>query len=142
MNDNDDLDSTTPRPVLESAGERTTGGSAPIPVLVEPVRPRRAPASGPLRWVVALVATALVLAGAVGLTAVAGAGNGASPTLAYVPADALVYAEARFDLPGNQRDQATRFLARLPGLLDSANLSLKIDRALSGRRPASCWRMG
>ena len=42
------------------------------------------------------------------------------------------YAEARLDLPGDQRDQATRFLAQLPGLLDSANLSTKIDRALDG----------
>jgi hypothetical protein len=132
MNDNDDLAFTSPTPERETAGERTTGGPAPVPVPVEPVRPRRAPAGGRLRWVIALVATALVLAGAVGLAAVAGAGNGASPTLAYVPADALAYAEARLDLPGDQRDQAIRFLTRLPGLLDSANLSFKVDRALDG----------
>ncbi len=132
MGENDDLALATPTPAHETAGERTAGEPAPVPVLVEPVRARRAPSGGRLRWIVALVATALVLAGAVGLAAVAGAGNGASPTLAYVPADALAYAEARLDLPGDQRDQATRFLTRLPGLLDSANLPFKVDRALDG----------
>jgi hypothetical protein len=132
MSDHVDLTPATLAPADGAAGEREIIGPAPVPVPVEPVRARRASSGGRIRWIVALVTTALVLAGAIGLTAVAGAGNGASPTLAYVPADALAYAEARLDLPGDQRAQATRFLTRLPGLLDSANLSFKVDRALDG----------
>ena len=133
MNDHDEMALTISAPLYEAPDEHNTGGPAPGPVAVDPVKAKfRAPTGGRLRWVVALVATSLVLAGAVGLAAVAGAGNSTSPTLAYVPANALAYAEARLDLPGNQRDEATRFLARLPGLLDSTSLPLKIGRALDG----------
>jgi hypothetical protein len=133
MSNHDEAVLASPAPVQEAPNEHNTGGPAPGPVAVDPVRAKlRAPAGGRLRWVVALLATSLVLAGAVGLAAVAGGGNSTSPTLAYVPADALAYAEARLDLPGNQREEATRFLARLPGLLDSTSLPLKIGRALDG----------
>lgn len=100
----------------------------------QPVRtpgPRRG-----LRWAVALVVTALVV------TSVAAAVfmmSGKAPdakVIGWVPADSVIYGEARLDLPGDQRAKLAEFLAKFPGFRDQAALEAKItevlDRLVSG----------
>jgi hypothetical protein len=102
------------------------------------VAPRAVTAGGRLglRWAVALVVVALVVA-----TSAAGAwflaGRSGTSTLAgWVPSDSVAYVEARLDLPGDQRQQLGNFLAHFPGFKDQANLDEKIaealDRAIRG----------
>jgi Protein of unknown function (DUF3352) len=98
-------------------------------VPTEPVS-RRLPSSagGPTRWrwavallVVVLAATATI-AGGVLLT-----GARSTSTVArWAPADALVYAELRPDLPGGQRDQLAAFLSAFPGFADRSTLEQKL----------------
>jgi hypothetical protein len=85
----------------------------------------------PWRWVVALFTTAFMLVGTLGIAAFAqttrfGAGEGPS----FLPADAVAYAEARLDLPGDQRDQLIEFLGHLPGFADPAAFDTKLDETL------------
>src|SRR5512135_1033405 len=98
-------------------------------VPTEPVS-RRLPSSagGPTRWrwavallVVVLAATATI-AGGILLT-----GARSTSTVArWAPADALVYAELRPDLPGGQRDQLAAFLSAFPGFADRSTLEQKL----------------
>jgi hypothetical protein len=72
------------------------------------------------RWIVAVVAAVAILAVAIG--GVAGAflvngriaGSGIGTSAAYVPADVFMYAEARLDLPGDQRALLGELLAHFP----------------------------
>jgi hypothetical protein len=82
------------------------------------------------RWWAAVAATVLVVVGTIGVAAAAVNASTASSVVAYVPADAVAYAEVRLDLPGDQHDQASRLLQHFPGLLDSAILDDKIGMAL------------
>ncbi|CAN5490445.1 hypothetical protein BH20CHL6_BH20CHL6_02620 [soil metagenome] len=93
----------------------------------QPVRPTRG--GGRLRWVVALLATVLVVA--VGAAVVLLAGRSTPGTaLAYLPPDTVLYADARLDFPGDQRERLGDILARFPGFDDQANIETKIDEAL------------
>ncbi len=104
---------------------------------LEPVRP---PANRRLRWLVAGLASLLVV-GALALvfvlanpTAPAGA---VSPLARFAPADSAGYIEARLDLPGDQRDRLISFLGHFPGFADPASFDRKIndtiDQLLRGR---------
>ncbi|MDQ3870701.1 MAG: DUF3352 domain-containing protein, partial [Chloroflexota bacterium] len=84
---------------------------------------------GPGRWVVALLATAFVVAAAAALVFLAG-GPTPSGAPAYLPANTLLYTEARLDLPGDQRQKAAEFLSHFPGFDDKAALERKVDDTL------------
>lgn len=106
-------------------------------VPTEPVsrRPPAAPARGRWRWLVALLVVALAatatIAGGILLTGA----RTASTVARWAPADALVYAELRPDLPGDQRDQLAAFLSAFPGFADRSTLDQKLtevyDRLVS-----------
>ncbi|MFI5261123.1 MAG: DUF3352 domain-containing protein [Candidatus Limnocylindrales bacterium] len=102
---------------------RVEGVSVPL------VQPTRTSRGGRGRWVVALVATLVVVLVAGGLIVVAGAGA-ASVGPAYAPADAILYVDARADLPGDQHQQLATFMARFPGFADPSSLDAKLDQAL------------
>lgn len=90
-----------------------------------PARPRSR-----VRWLAALGIVALVVAGS---AAAAMMLTGSSPTatvLGYVPADSVAYAEARLDLPGDQRQAVGQFLSHFPGFADQASLETKLDETL------------
>lgn len=86
--------------------------------------------SGRLRWLLAIAVSTLVVAGSVAFAALLVGGAGPSGLLARAPADSLVYAELRLDLPGDQRSEAARFLAHFPGFDDQALLEAKLDDLL------------
>lgn len=70
------------------------------------------------RWRYAIIGTVAVLAAGVGLVLgsvlmTAGAAP-LAPAAGYVPADAVMYLEARLDLPGAQRDNLRSLLERFP----------------------------
>ncbi|MBA2570081.1 MAG: DUF3352 domain-containing protein [Chloroflexi bacterium] len=52
----------------------------------------------------------------------------AGPT--YLPPTTIAYVEARFDLPGDQRDNLVSFVGAFPGFDDPANFDLKINDVL------------
>ena len=105
------------------AGEVTPTG---LDVPVAPVGsiPRR---HNPLRWVVAILVVALVVATGLGATLLlTSSTSGTSTVLDYVPADTLVYGEVRLDLPGSQRAEVAKSLAAFPGFADQASLDSKL----------------
>jgi hypothetical protein len=107
--------------------EDATGGWTVIPESSPPpagaVRPTR------WRWWIAIVATVLVVGSAAGVALVATRGAGASPTLGYVPANAIVYAEGRLDAPGDQGVALASFLSNFPGFTDTSNVQSKLSQA-------------
>jgi hypothetical protein len=81
-----------------------------------------------LRWIVALVSVAILAVGTFG-GAVLLAGARADSTVArWAPADAVAYAEARGDLPGDQRQALGEFLSAFPGFADQTILDQKLDQ--------------
>jgi hypothetical protein len=104
-------------------------GSAitPLPAATEP------PAGGRsrLRWGIALVVTALVVA-AVAVAIILTSGRSAQSALAgHVPIEnVLMYGEVRLDLPGDQRQKLGDFLSKFPGFADQSTLDLKLDDAM------------
>jgi len=90
--------------------------------------PRR---STRLRWVIALVGAILIVAAGVGVTVFAvGAQSNASIGPTFLPATTPLYAEARFDLPGAERDNIIKFIAHFPGFADQSSFDTKVDDAL------------
>ena len=83
-------------------------------------QPSSQPATAPMldRWRVPVIAAVVVLAVAIGavlgsaLIARGGAALGRAAD--YVPGDTVIYVEARFDLPGAQRDNLRTILERFP----------------------------
>jgi hypothetical protein len=88
------------------------------------------PARRPLRWAVAAVATVVVLAGSVLGVAVLSSAKSSSAVLPWAPADALVYAEIRADMPGDQRANLLAFLSKFPGFADQTSFDAKADDGL------------
>jgi hypothetical protein len=81
----------------------------------------------PIRWVAALLVVALVVVAGLGATLLlTSSTSGTSAVLGYVPADSILYAEARLDLPGNQRAEVAKTLSAFPGFADQAALNTKM----------------
>ena len=122
---------TTETPVLTDAP-----GNPPAPEpstdgwTRPPVQPPSAPAPAGRprrwRWWVAIAMTVVVIAAGAGVAFVT-TRAAASTTLAYVPANALVYAEGRLDMPGDQGATVASFLSHFPGFSDTSNLQTKLN---------------
>ncbi len=109
-------------PVQPAAAIPPTGFDGPLVPLAS-----RSRGGGPLRWVVALLVVALVVAGGLGATLLLTSGtSGTSAVLGYVPADTTTYAEVRLDLPGGQRAELAKTLSAFPGFADQASLDAKL----------------
>jgi hypothetical protein len=83
------------------------------------------------RWFVALLLTALIVAG--GLAVLLLTQRGTTETAAgpaYMPPDSVMYGELRLDLPGDQRENLGRFLSKFPGFADQSTLDVKLDDVL------------
>jgi hypothetical protein len=89
------------------------------------------PRSSRGRWLVALLAAAVVLVGAIGVAVFAlGSKSTASIGPSFMPASTAVYLEARLDLPGSQRDAIVKLASHFPGFADQAAFDLKVDETL------------
>jgi Protein of unknown function (DUF3352) len=80
------------------------------------------------RWLVAVVVAGLAVAVTV-IAIVVLAGRQAPEALDYVPDDAVVVAELRLDLPGDQLQKVGNVLSHFPGFADQSTLGNKLDRA-------------
>jgi hypothetical protein len=138
-----DLDPTmvhsTPEPPTTTdvatapAGDATTSPYEPA-LEAAPATPVQAPEPAirrrPVRWPVAIALIALVLAvsAVVGILVTGRAPN--AKVLAYVPADSILYGEARLDLPGDQRLNLASFLSRFPGFADQSAIESKLNELM------------
>lgn len=119
-----DMTTPTDNQMVTPEPEEATGLTAPTQTVE---RTRR---NGGIRWGIALVAVALII-GATAATLFLVSGSSTPSTVSrYVPAGSYVYAEARLDLPGDQRQGLANFLAHFPGFDDQAIFDQKIDEAL------------
>jgi len=124
----DDATEVTPSvpaaPAADLLEMPANGGAATIAAL--PAAEARAARR---RWIVAAVATAIVLGVAV-LAASLLTGRNSPEALGYVPANAVLVAEIRPELPGDQRARLGDLLAHFPGFKDQSNLDQKIDETV------------
>ncbi|MBA3627358.1 MAG: hypothetical protein H0W60_06440, partial [Chloroflexi bacterium] len=85
----------------------------------------------PVRWIVALLATALVVATGAGLAMLAtGSRTTAAQGPTFLPPETMVYMETRLDLPGDQRENLIAFMGKFPGFADPAAFDLKVNDTL------------
>jgi hypothetical protein len=83
-----------------------------------------------VRWLVALIGVVIVVAGSALIVSLAGGRPVASTAMGYMPASVYNYAEARLDLPGDQRPKLAAFLSAFPGFADQSQVEPKITDVL------------
>jgi hypothetical protein len=97
-----------------------------------PVEP--APASpgrgGRLKWIAAAVVTVIVVGVAAGATWLLTRDSGSPAVMDWAPADSIMYAELRLDLPGDQEAELASVMSAFPGFDDQAAFDLKLGEAL------------
>lgn len=119
----------------ESGSIFSRAGTAPEGTVVADAAPAAAAPSmtmsGPWRWAVAGVATALIvgLLGAVFVLAQPRAGT-PSTIARYAPSDTAALLELRQDLPGDQHNLLAQFMSHFPGFADQAAFDQKLDETL------------
>lgn len=87
-----------------------------------------APGAGRGRWLVAIGVAGVAVAAIVAAVLLLG-GRQTPEALRYVPADAVIVAELRLELPGDQLQKVGNLLAHFPGFADQSTLGLKLDEA-------------
>lgn len=96
-----------------------------------PAEPVRRPQRGSrVRWAVALLVTALVVAVGAAAAILLTGQTAPSPLVGYASPGSVVYGEVRLDLPGDQRTELGQFLSKFPGFADQSTLDAKIDDVL------------
>ncbi len=117
--------STPPTDEHEVAWASSTVPASPV---VPPAKEPRQ--GGRLRWAVSLAVVALVIVASAAVAVIITGRSSTATVLGYVPAGTTMYAEARLDLPGDQRRAAGEFLSKFPGFADQAALDPKLDQVL------------
>ena len=105
-----------------------SSGPVPASPVVPPAKPRRS--GGRVRWAASLAIVALVIVASAAVAALITGRTSTATVLGYVPAGTTMYAEARLDLPGDQRRAVGEFLSKFPGFADQAALEPKLDEIL------------
>lgn len=85
------------------------------------------PRSSRGRWAAALGIVAVVVVASVFAISLFTGRAANAVVLGYVPNDAIMYGEARLDLPGDQRAAVGQFLSKFPGFADQSAVETKID---------------
>jgi hypothetical protein len=84
-----------------------------------------------VRWLIAGLATILVVGIVIALILVYGQRPAATSALPeYAPANSALYAELRLDLPGDQRESVVEFMSKFPGFADPSTFEQKINDSL------------
>lgn len=116
----------TPTTVVQDLDQG--GGSPPTtPVAASPAGGTR---GGRARWFVALGGGVAVVAATAAIVLALVGKAPASTVVGYVPSGSVMYAEARLDLPGDQRQQLGGFLSKFPGFADQSTLQSKLEQTL------------
>ncbi len=102
----------------------------PVPTTPVSTTPTARPGRSRVRWLVAAVVTLLVVGTAAGATLMLTADGGDPAVLSWTPADSILYAEARLDLPGDQKAELARVMTAFPGFDDQAAFPVKLNEAL------------
>ena len=103
----------------------------PGPGGMPPLEPVNAGGGGRVRWLIAGLATILVIGVVIAAILVYGQRPAAVSALPeYAPASSAVYAEFRLDLPGDQRDRVIEFMSKFPGFADPATFEQKMNDSL------------
>jgi len=116
-----------------TTNEPTTIDETPTTVTSTPTTPVEQTASrnaSRTRWIAAIAVSLVVIAGAIGATLLLTGDAPDADVLAWAPADSVMYAEARLDLPGDQRQQLGTFLSAFPGFDDQAILDQKLAEVM------------
>ena len=125
-------------PLSAPEGTSATGGTSSVPPSLPPVeqgtvgggRPL-VPAKGfPVRWAVAGIGTIGVIGAIVAAWLFFFQPRVETVAAAWLPADAIAYAEVSADLPAGQRDLVLALLKRFPGFEDQSRLGEKLDETL------------
>ena len=139
----DDATAPVPPPAPPPA-TGSTGAAAPAPVAVAPAEADASPpgAGAPVertpagrkggisRWLIVGALAIVVAAVAAGAGFLLTGSSGTSDVLAWTPADAVVYGEARLDLPGDQAAEVATLMQAFPGFDDQAAFPVKLSEAL------------
>lgn len=120
------------QPWLRDETPTTVAPWAPVAPVGAPPPTASVSRGRPVRWAIALGATAVVAVAAVAFAVFATGGR--TPAVAqgptYLPQSTVAYVEARLDLPGDQRDNLVSFLSRFPGFGDRTTFEQKINDTL------------
>ncbi|HEU0245003.1 MAG TPA: DUF3352 domain-containing protein [Candidatus Limnocylindrales bacterium] len=131
-----------PTPPAPPAASASTGTPPPAPVAFAPAESDQPVASAPVerapsgrkggisRWLIVGALAIVVAAVAAGAGFLLTGSSGNSDVLAWTPADALVYGEARLDLPGDQAAEVATLMKAFPGFDDQAAFPVKLSEAL------------
>lgn len=85
---------------------------------------------GPWRWIVALLATALLVVSGSGLVVFAQSGAGESRSAEWVPEGTPILVVGRLDMPGGQQEALAQVLTAFPGFADAATFDMKLSQVL------------
>lgn len=103
----------------------------PGPDGMPPLEPVEASGGSRVRWLIAGLATILVVGAVITAILIYGQRPAAMSALPeYAPASSAVYAELRLDLPGDQRDKVVEFMSNFPGFADPATFEQKMTDSL------------
>lgn len=111
---------------MSSAPEPASSAAATSPVQGSGARPGPSRA----RWAIGIGVAGLAVAGIIAAVIVFGS-RPTPPALTYIPADAIMVAELRPDLPGDQMQKLGNLLANFPGFADQSTLPDKLDEAFA-----------
>ena len=102
----------------------------PVPTGPVSTTPMNRPGRSRVRWLIAAVIALVVVGSAAGATLLLTADAGDPAVLSWAPADSIFYAEARLDLPGNQKAELAKVMTAFPGFDDQAAFPVKLNEAL------------
>jgi Protein of unknown function (DUF3352) len=129
--------SVAPAPPAAAPTEAAFAAPPPPPdaVMAAPTVPVEPAATSPrrgsrLKWIVAGVVTLLVAGTAAGATWLLTRESGSPAVMDWAPADSIMYAELRLDLPGGQEAELASVMSAFPGFDDQAAFDLKLGEAL------------
>ena len=118
------------RTLMSADGPSKQSSGSPRTDATTPDRPTpMSRPTGALRALVAGVITAIMLVAMLGVAVFAQTGNAAEGP-DFLPADSVLYAELRLDLPGDQRENLMAFIGHLPGFADAASFDTKLDETI------------
>ncbi len=138
MTDQDPTRGYEPPAAAEAPAAPIPAEPPPMPASVVDAAPTTPVATAPavrpgrsrVRWLAAGLVSLLAVGAAAGATLMLTADAGDPDVLAWTPADTVLYAEARLDLPGDQRAELAKVMAAFPGFDDQAAFPVKLNEAL------------